>query len=237
MRTYGSIALKQNEWVIEAEPHVVIRLKRLFGKLGKSAKKLEIKHSQDVARDLEWAMERYPLEIADSDLLFMRAQSALHVERTERFVKVLTGASEARAFDLALPPRDYQRVAADLALQQGGLLIADEVGVGKTVQAICMFTDPSTRPALVVTLTHLPRQWAREIARFAPRMRTHILKKGTPYPLPEVDVLISNYHKLAGWAPALAGKVKSCRLRRGAGSKAPRQREDAALDSGQRDRR
>jgi SNF2 family DNA or RNA helicase len=207
MRTYGSIKLKGGDWVIEAEPHVVIRLKRLFAKLGKSAKKLEIKHSQDVARDLLWAMERYPLEVSDADLRYMRAQADLHIERTERFVKVLAGQSAPQEFQLALPPRDYQRIAADLALQSSGLLIADEVGVGKTVQAICMFTDPRTRPALVVTLTHLPKQWAGEIARFAPRLRTHILKKASPYPLPEVDVIITNYHKLSGWAPALAGKV------------------------------
>lgn len=209
MRTFGSIRLKGNEWVIEAEPHVVIRLKRLFARLGKSAKAISLRHSQDVARDLLWLMERYPLEVSPDDLRFMRAQSELYVERTERFVQVLSGASAPQEFKLALPPREYQRIAADLALQQRGLLIADEVGVGKTVQAICMFTDPRTRPALVVTLTHLPSQWTREIARFAPRLRVHALKKAKPYQLPDVDVIISNYHKLSGWAPALAGKVRT----------------------------
>lgn len=208
MRTYGSIRLVQDAWHVKAEPHVVIRLKRLFGKLPKGAKNLSIRHTPDVARDLEWFMERYPLDVCKSDRAFMAAQRVLHIERSERFVQVLTGQQEARRFDLKLPPRDYQRIAADLALSQSGLLIADSVGVGKTVQAICMFQEPGTRPALVVTLTHLPKQWTNEIARFAPKLRTHVLKKGTPYALPAVDVIVTNYHKLKGWAPALAGKIK-----------------------------
>src|SRR5262249_33624382 len=88
------------------------------------------------------------------------------------------------------------------------------------------------RPALVVTLTHLPMQWAAEIKRFAPQLRTHILEKATPYDVrygskvrkrmasrpdqielldegPFPDVLISNYHKLHGWAETLSRIVKS----------------------------
>jgi SNF2 family DNA or RNA helicase len=195
-------------WNIEAEPHVVIRLKRLFGKLGKSAKSLSIRHTLDVARDLSWVMERYPLEISEIDRVALERASCLHVERSERFVKILTGEAAPRMFTLRVPARDYQVIAADLALQQNGLLIADDVGLGKTATAICTLTDPGTRPALVVTLTHLPKQWAKEIARFAPALRTHILKKASPYPLPECDVIITSYSKLSGWAPALAGTMR-----------------------------
>ncbi len=145
-------------------------------------------------------------------------------QRSESFVGILSGKLEARPFALALPPRDYQRVAADLALRVGGLLIADDLGIGKTCSAICVLTDPRTRPALVVTLSHLTEQWAREIAKFAPGLTTHIIKKGTPYDIvnprpkkgtqlsliePEFpDVLIINYHKLAGWAETLSGVIR-----------------------------
>jgi superfamily II DNA or RNA helicase len=207
MRTYGTISCKNDEWTIEAEAHVVIRLKRIFGQLSSGATKLTIRSRPDVAVDLLWVLERYPLEISDADKALLTRQTVFHVERSERFVKLLTGGWEPQAFKLKLPPRDYQRVSADLALNSTGLLIADAVGVGKTVQAICMFTEPRTLPALVVTLTHLPKQWCKEIARFAPRLRTHILKKAKPYPLPECDVIVTNYHKLAGWAPAFAGKI------------------------------
>jgi SNF2 family DNA or RNA helicase len=209
MRAFGSIHMAGDFWNIEAEAHVVIRLKRLFGKLGKSAKSLSIRHTPDVARDLTWVMGRYPLAISEFDEATLRRAADLHIERSERFVRVLSGDAAPRAFQLKVPARDYQLVGADLALQQGGLLIADEVGCGKTCTAICMLTDPATRPALVVTLTHLPNQWCKEIARFAPGLRTHILKKTKPYPLPDCDVIVTSYSKLSGWAPALAGTMRS----------------------------
>ena len=105
-----------------------------------------------------------------------------------------------------------------------GLLIADELGIGKTLMAIAALTDPRTRPALVVTMTHLPKQWEREIKKFAPKLTTHIIKKGTPYDVvlkrppkgqlsliePEFpDVLIINYHKLSGWRNVLAGIMRT----------------------------
>jgi SNF2 family DNA or RNA helicase len=208
-RTYGTIQLAGDFWNIEAEAHVVIRLKRLFGKLSKSAKSLSIRHTLDVARDLVWVMERYPLKASKADSTVLRKASDLHIERAERFVSVLTGAAEPRAFKLREPARDYQHVGADLALQQGGLLIADDVGTGKTCTAICMLTDPATRPALVVTLTHLPKQWQRELARFAPGLRTHVLKTTKPHRIPLCDVIITSYSKLSGWAPVLAGTMRS----------------------------
>ena len=84
--------------------------------------------------------------------------------------------------------------------------------------------DPSLRPALVVTLTHLPLQWKREFGKFAPELNVHIVKHGKPYDVAAwgkrakegqaqlgtfPDVLIINYHKLSGWAEHLATLVRS----------------------------
>jgi SNF2 family DNA or RNA helicase len=75
---------------------------------------------------------------------------------------------------------------------------------------------PDTLPALVVTLTPLPKQWEAMIHRFAPHLRTHVLKKGTPYDflhkprsrtgekLPFPDVILTSYSKLQGWAETFA---------------------------------
>jgi SNF2 family DNA or RNA helicase len=127
----------------------------------------------------------------------------------EHFDKMLRGAIEPRVFETALPAREYQRVAADLAVSSKGLLIADDVGLGKTFTSILALTLPETRPAVVVTLTHLPRQWEQEIKKFAPGLTTHIVKKGSPYPHDVPDVYILNYHKLHGWHKALQGTVKT----------------------------
>jgi len=226
LKTYGTATLKSGKWVIDAEPHVVMRLKRVFGSVGKRRQgKIRIKDTFDTCRDLAWFLERYPLEVTPRDYLEKRA--AEHRERESVVDKLLSGQVTARDFQLAIPPREYQRVAAELALASRGLLLADDLGLGKTCSSICMLSDARTRPALVVAPTHLQRQWAEEIARFAPHLETHILKKGTPYDYtdakrrrkqapgqlslvkPHPDVLICNYHKLAGWVDALTPVLKS----------------------------
>jgi hypothetical protein len=131
-----------------------------------------------------------------------------------RLERIIDPAYEPRPFSMALPARSYQSKEAEVYLNQGFLLIADDVGLGKTCAAICSFTDPRTLPVVVVTLTHLPWQWEDEIRKFTPALRTHVIRKGTPYELPRFlnrgpDVVLINYHKLTGWADVLSKYAKS----------------------------
>lgn len=213
MRTFGTIRLVRGAWEIEAEPHVALRLKRVFGKVAIGARgALRLGDNDENARDLVWFLDRYPMVVDDRRYLERRA--AQHTGRIDAIEGLLAGRYEPPEFDLALPPRRYQRLAAEVILRGGSLLLADDVGLGKTVTAICTFTDRRTLPALVVTLAHLPRQWEHEIKTFAPHLSTHVIKKTAPYDvrgksgkLP--DVVIANYHKLSGWAEVLSGFVRS----------------------------
>lgn len=233
LRPVGSVehVPKLGVWRIRCEPHVRLRLKRVFGKVSKESHDwIDLSDTLENARDLLWFTERYPLTSKPKDLERLRVRAAEHVERASVVARIVADGYTPPAFPLALPPRDYQRVAAELVLRSGGALIADDVGIGKTVEAICTFTDPRALPALVVTLTHLPKQWAAEVARFAPHLRVHVLKKGTPYDIAEAmrgrrgrgertatlpgvnawpDVIITNYHKLSGWADVLAGQIRT----------------------------
>lgn len=225
MKSFGSLDYQKGQWLIEAEPHVALRLKRIFPKISRrSHGVLKISDSPDAAREIEWFCERFPLEPVSAEVgNLLRQKSAAHLEQESLVAALLAGTRPPTAFPMALPPREYQRVAADLALATGGLLCADDLGLGKTCVAIAALTDPRTRPALVVTLTHLPRQWEAELRKFAPHLRAHVLKKGTPYDIgkpkrsrkgqlaltPEVpDVIITNYHKLSGWAETLAPVIR-----------------------------
>jgi superfamily II DNA or RNA helicase len=219
IKTVGQIAYdaKHNLWGIQAEPHVTMRLKKLFGRVDKHGQGVHFLHNTpEIARDLEWFMSRYPMQISDVDAARLRAGSQFHVEVQDLIHTMLAGRTDPLPFKLALDPRDYQRVPPTIVLNTGRLLLADDVGTGKTVCAICLFTESKTLPALVVTLTHLPLQWKAEINRFAPSLRVHILKKGTPYDLtqrkrfPFPDVIITSYSKLRGWAETLAPLVKTC---------------------------
>lgn len=226
MKAYGTLRYSEGAWLIDAEPHVVLKLKRVFPKVSrKHHGTIRLTDTVEVCRDLEWFLDRYPLEPANEETRSRLAgEAAKHREREALVAELLAGVRPPRAFELALPPRDYQRVAAEMCIASGGLLLADDLGLGKTLVGICVASHIDARPALVVTLTHLPKQWQGEFKKFAPQLTTHILKKGTPYDLrttkrtrpgqllltPEFpDVIITNYHKLAGWAETLAGIVKT----------------------------
>lgn len=243
MKTYGTVQHRDGWFIIRCEAHVAIRLKRVFQKIrSERTGVFTLSETPENCRDLEWFMERYPLSINGAAGI-VKAGAEAHKEKLSLVDKLLNSRVEALPFDLAVPLREYQAVSTHLAATTKALLMADDVGLGKTAQAIALLTTPGALPALFVTLTHLPRQMERQIKKFAPNLRTHILKKGTPYEfkggLP--DVIISNYHKLGGWDSTLAGIVKTvifdeCQeLRHGGTIKymaAARIRNDASLCAG-----
>lgn len=124
----------------------------------------------------------------------------------------------ARAIDRVDPAGRTQVQCIRVSTKRHLYITDGHLVTHNTAQAICTFTDPSNLPALVVTLAHLPKQWQREVEKFAPKLRTHVIKKGTPYDICKgkkgekvlfPDVIIINYHKLTGWAETLAGVVKT----------------------------
>jgi SNF2 family DNA or RNA helicase len=172
----------RGRWVIEAQPQVMARARRIFVSGTPRGGKLELLATLEAGRDLRWFLERYDLKVTPADRVRLEAAHAGHVERQLVTAEILAGrAPMPTTFaELAIQPRDYQRVAANLLLTRRSLLLADDLGLGKTCVAIAAMTDPAARPALVVTLTHLPRQWEAEIHRFAPSLRVHVAKDGTP---------------------------------------------------------
>lgn len=199
---------KRDRWGIQCEPHVAIKIKQIFSKVSKGDHGvLHLSATDENSRDLEWFLTRFPMEVFTQDVLDRKARA--FDDTTTKTWQILSGYQVPQDFDMALPPRPYQSIAAQLGLVNKGLLVADELGLGKTVTALAMLSDPRTLPALVVCPTHLPRQWQREFKRFLPKLTTHICKKSTPYDIGKPDVVILNYHKLSGWADVLAPYVRS----------------------------
>lgn len=225
-RTYGTLRWvaaknpRQNSaaWHLTGEPHIKLRAKRVFEKLYKNpGAELGLSDTPENCRDLLWFLDRYPLEISADDLRRLKRGSKRHADDILTLEKIIGSGHVVRNFAhvLALPPRDYQRQAAEVYLHKRCLLLADDVGLGKTVSAIASLVEPKTLPACVVTLAGaMPAQWAAEIKRFAPWLTVHVLTKGKAYPLPEIDgrkpdVVVLNYHKLHGWSDVLAQYCRS----------------------------
>jgi SNF2 family DNA or RNA helicase len=210
--SYGTVHRNNSGvWIIKTQPQVRLRLKRVFERIDKRGHDfLFLSDTLENCRELLWFLQRFPMDMPEDAREYLRAQAEAYDERQLTIRQVLDSVIVPRAFTMALPPRDYQALAAEMLLRSGHLLCADDVGLGKTALAIAALTDPSTRPALVVALTHLQRQWVAELAKFAPGLRAHILKRGSPYPIePFPDVIVSSYHKLGGWADVLAPVIKT----------------------------
>jgi SNF2 family DNA or RNA helicase len=230
VKTHGTLAYHANPaaaggfrdgdtrpmWALKAAPYVLIRAKRLFPRAYPYLDGGIVLHATpEVGRDLQWLLERYPMKMNPETALQLGYDAEEH-RRTERDVHaILTGARPHLPFqEPARPAREYQLVAADLALTTGSLLLADDVGLGKTMSALLLLRDPESLPALVVTLTHLPTQWVDELLKTLPLLRYHIVKRGEAYDLRdshgmEPDVVIMPYSKLRGWGSHLAGTVRT----------------------------
>ncbi len=213
-KTYGTIEhdKKRRTFAIRCAPHVAIRLKRIFAKIATyEFGTLHLSATTENARDLEWFLERYPMDLKCPEVI--AELSSQHKERTLLIDQLLAG-QQLRQFIMKLPARDYQALAANMWVTAGGLLLADDVGLGKTATAIAGLTDSRLLPSLIVCLTHLPMQWENEIHKFTD-LTVHRLKQASPYDITKYnkgafpDVVISNYHKLSGWAETIAPCVKS----------------------------
>lgn len=228
MRTYGSVKLEGGNWIISTQPHVRARLKRVFARAPQDAgATVKLSATVENTRELEWFLTRYPMDVEGQD--FMTALAQRHRATEAEVVDLLAGHVPPMDIKMALPPRDYQAIVPQFVRVKGGVLLADDLGLGKTVSSIATMMMDGALPTLVVAPTHLLRQWRDEISKFAPALRVHLIKKGSVYDLvpkkrgkaKEIgqqelmgmdpglpDVLIVSYHMLRGWADHLAGKIK-----------------------------
>lgn len=218
MQLFGEVSLdERNRWVIQCEPHVRARLKRVFASAPQSAAdRILISNTPEHARDLEWFLERFPMRVVDRKAL--AAQARAHRKSEEAVDALLSARVAPTKVALAKPPREYQEQAAALLEIKKGYLLADDVGVGKTVSGICCLPGGKSLPAVVVVPAHLPRHWKEKLAEFVPDLRVHVIRTSQPYELVRKgrsgprdlwtdripDVLIVSYHKLRGWAERLA---------------------------------
>lgn len=227
MRTYGELRHHPNEswfgrggcWAISAEPNVIMRVKRIFPRVAvKREGTVIIGDTPEVARDLTWIMDRWPLAMDAATRARLEGRTTEYIEAQEAVERVLSG--ERLVIDGHAParaPRDYQLVAADIVLSVGRLLLIDDLGLGKTFTGLLVLRDPRALPAVVVCPTHLQRQWLRELGASFPMLRGHIVRKVAPYDPSKTrdmrgfhpDVLIVPYSKIASWGHHLAGAART----------------------------
>lgn len=235
MKTHGELRWRPNPaseqafrdgdagawWGLRTAPYITIKVKRLFPRCDPYRDGwVVLRDTPEVCRDLEWLLERYPLEMDARDRGRLTEGAQEHRDTEAAVYEIL--ARQRRLPEngwLEVDPgrerRDYQYVAADLAIRTGRLLLVDELGLGKSHSCLLALRDPRFLPALVVCQTHLTYQWEAEIHATFPGLRTHVVRRMEPYDPRDhrsmrghdPDVLIVPYSKMRGWGHHLASRV------------------------------
>ena len=224
MSTVGTIRRERHWWIITAEPHVMMRLKRLLpGVRMAKADSIAVSANEEMAQEIEWVLQRWSFDIASADRAEMAAKAQAANERELLVDRIQAGTGfltpGAGWLTPSVPLRDYQRLGTDLIRTTGSTLIVDELGLGKTLVSLALLEDPALRPAVAVTLTGLPGQWLRELHKFYPDLSGVELK--TTKPENELrrifkggehvayDLIVMNYAKLANLGPVLADHART----------------------------
>lgn len=204
-RTFGDLTLSADgtTWCItRAEPHVVIRMKQLFPRIPKTATAV-FRFPNDPAHcaDLAWFTTRYPLSMASRCARRLAAGRRAYDKTQRELERILTRGFRSDSFaglQAGMVIREYQAQAIEILKRKTGLLLGDDLGLGKTYAAAGFCLVPGVLPAAVVVQTHLQDQWAEKLSEFT-TLTIHRIKGTKPYTLPSADVYIFRYSQLLGW--------------------------------------
>jgi len=212
-RLEGEVRIEDGRLLVDAEPHVMSRLRPIFDNATNWSNRGKYTHrpitfpfNMTSAKDILWIMQRYNL--ACDPLTASKIQ-----EKSDEYDRVLESVVNAdkdttyrvspEALQLALSLRTHQVTFKNAIWQLKRMLLSDKMGLGKTPSGISMLQEPESRPALIVVPPHLCSQWEREVNRFLPGASTHVIRGFKNYELPQVDVLITGYNRLQPWQDTL----------------------------------
>lgn len=204
IRTYGKLYLTADKkyWEInDAEPHICIKLKAIFTKIGTTqTQPFKFINNNENCNDLLWFTERYPLKISDYDLLLLRKGRKGFISRINELEAILLPNYKPQQYSLNPPyqARQYQLTGTEIYLKTKRILIGDDIGLGKTLISILSCLIPETKPCIVTVQTHMPNQWKEAIEMFTD-LKVHVMKGTHPYNLPAADIYITKYSCIYGW--------------------------------------
>ena len=211
-RPCGTISWNKRtrQWVLKGDPSVTEMAKRLFpGSAGSRRGEARFTGHRRMVSDLMWLMQRFPLEVRQSD----SAQWERSVTEARDFAarQQAIGNLPQRmrppegSFAGTLMP--FQEEGLSFLMRHERCLLADAMGLGKTVQALAWLATTRELPALIVVPPHLVRNWEQETARFlrldGEKPRVHVIRGLKPGPLPKADLYIMHYLLLRGWKETL----------------------------------
>lgn len=148
-------------------------------------------HGVEVAPTAVPVLERLRAEAADAAAA-IRASRATEAEPLPDVAAVLGG---------TLQP--FQWAGVRYVLRARRAFLADEQGLGKTVEALAALEADNAFPAIVVCPASLKLNWQREAARWLPHRSVAVVEGRVAVP-PRAEIVILNYELVASQRDELA---------------------------------
>lgn len=204
----GRLFLFKKTWHLDAEPHVLVLFERLFPssrvmnkwhidesiKLKFTHRPRIIKDSLSVRKDINWFVKRYKLIVSERDLGILDRGEKKYDDIMVKAKKVYFDYKTVE-LDFVLPLRPYQEQGVALALHRKSLLIADQVGLGKSCMGIAV--GSKNLPCVCVVPPHLVSQWKYEIKKFIPKAKVFAVRSWKDVKrLPKADFYVDAYSRI-----------------------------------------
>jgi SWI/SNF-related matrix-associated actin-dependent regulator 1 of chromatin subfamily A len=121
----------------------------------------------------------------------------------------LVALSQAADAELHVPGlggelKPFQRAGVSYLLARRRAFLADEQGLGKTIEALAAIESDGAYPAIVVCPASLKLNWVREIRRWLPAREVQIISGTGSGSLPQAEISVVNYDILAARQAALS---------------------------------
>ena len=98
----------------------------------------------------------------------------------------------------------FQRAGVAYALERRRVFLADEQGLGKTIEALATLEADGAFPAIVVTPASLKLNWLREIKTWLPERRAVSISGRSPASLGDAEIVVCNYEIVGAQLEVLA---------------------------------
>jgi len=210
---HGAAGKGPHFMITGAEPHVCIKLKGNFEHLRKSdIDEFAFPFIDEMCHNLLWFLDRYPMQADDKTLQKLKLGRRKYLAKVREMENILsdTYTIPVPAIKEPYQPRRYQVQAASLWLKQKKMILADDMGTGKSLSALMAFImQPGLLPGLIVCETHLTNQWKRDMVEKFTSLRAYIIPVGKIHKLPAADLYIIPYSRIAKWVDVLAAQIKA----------------------------
>jgi SWI/SNF-related matrix-associated actin-dependent regulator of chromatin subfamily A-like protein 1 len=190
------------------EAHLIHRPGRFFGRDGAWA--VAVPADPALAPHLSEFLEERPALRVDERVIELLAELLTEHERASATV-ALSHAEDAELDDLELGGElhPFQRAGVRYALDRRRTFIADEQGLGKTVQALATIEADGAFPAVVVCPASMKLMWEREGSHWLPERSIAVLDGRTAATWSEeaeqAEIVVLNYDILDAHAERLVG--------------------------------